>query len=136
MWARYRALLASDAPSPADGVMCAMSSLNGVPSCVDPLLLNTTLREAWQSDAIIQTDCCDSVGSVASFLKIPKAEALAMYVNAGGGAYYGFEGGNYRPELLAALANGTVHNSTIRAVGNRVLETEMRLGFFDAHRPE
>ena len=38
-----------------------MSRLNGVPSCGNKLLLDTQLRQAWHSDAIVQTDCCDSV---------------------------------------------------------------------------
>jgi beta-glucosidase len=38
----------------ADGIMCAMSELNGVPSCANPLLMTTMLREQWKSDAIIQ----------------------------------------------------------------------------------
>ena len=38
----------------ADGIMCAMSQLNGVPSCGSELLLKTMLREAWGSDAIVQ----------------------------------------------------------------------------------
>jgi len=41
--------------------MCAMSQLNGVSSCGNSLLLQKQLREEWQSDAIVQTDCCDSV---------------------------------------------------------------------------
>ena len=32
-WPAYGALLASAGPAPADGVMCAMSTLNGVPRC-------------------------------------------------------------------------------------------------------
>ena len=87
----YGGLLGSDAPSPADGVMCAMDTLNGVPSCVDDLLLTTMLRDRWGSDAIVQTDCCDSLGSTGSFLKKPPDAVLAAYLAAGGGAYFGFD---------------------------------------------
>jgi hypothetical protein len=45
----------------ADGIMCAMSQLNGESSCGNKLLLQTMLRDQWRSDAIVQTDCCDSV---------------------------------------------------------------------------
>ena len=44
--------------------MCAMSLLNGVPSCGSHLLLTTMLRDSWKSDAIIQSDCCDSVNTM------------------------------------------------------------------------
>ncbi len=132
-WPAYGALLESHAASPADGVMCAMSSVNGVPSCVDPLLLKTMLRETWQSDAIIQTDCCDSVGSVKTFLKITPAEALARYISAGGGAYFGFDANMYRPLLMEGLKNGTIKHSDVVAIGTRAIETELKLGFFDQH---
>ena len=91
------------------------------------------LREVWQSDAIIQTDCCDSVGFVQTFLKITPAEALAQYIAAGGGAYYGFDGNMYRPLLMEGLKNGTIKQSDVVAIGTRVIETELKLGFFDQH---
>lgn len=106
-----------------------------VPSCVDDLLLKTMLRDTWHSDAIIQTDCCDSVTSVAQFLRISDNEALTRYVNAGGGAYYGYRGGQFKPAMLAAIAAGNISAATIMAAGTRVLETELRLGFYDIDQP-
>ena len=91
------------------------------------------LREGWGSDAIVQTDCCDSLGSVSSFLRVPPAQALAQYIAAGGGAYFGFRGQMYKPLLLQSLANGTVREADVVAIGTRVLETELKLGFFDQH---
>ena len=45
----------------AEGVMCGYAALNGVPSCQDPLLMQTLLRDEWKSTALVQTDCCDSM---------------------------------------------------------------------------
>ena len=45
----------------AEGVMCGYAALNGVPSCQNELLLKTMLRDEWKSEALVQTDCCDSM---------------------------------------------------------------------------
>jgi beta-glucosidase-like glycosyl hydrolase len=77
----------------ADGIMCAMSLLNGVPSCSNHLLLTTMLRDTWKSDAIVQSDCCDSVGTMVNEISphtgkpvVNKTEALGLAVNEGLGA--------------------------------------------------
>ena len=103
---------------------------------MDPLLLTVMLRQQWKSDSIVQTDCCDSVGSVADFLGIKPADAFARYVNAGGGAYFGFDVTMYRQAMQTGMASGAIDNATVRARGARVLLTEMRLGMFDSHRPD
>lgn len=54
----------------AEGIMCAYSDLKltndtsagvPVPSCANEYLLQTVLREQFQSPAVVQSDCCDSV---------------------------------------------------------------------------
>ena len=51
----------------ADGIMCAMSVLRiegtniSDASCGSSYLLSEQLRDSWGSDAIVQSDCCDSV---------------------------------------------------------------------------
>ena len=42
--------------------MCSMNSLNGVPACANRPLF-ALLRGAWASDAVVQTDCCDSLST-------------------------------------------------------------------------
>lgn len=128
--------LTQGAPSPADGVMCAMSSINGVPSCVDSLLLTKMLRQTWHSDAIIQTDCCDSIGYVKKYLQVSPAQALAEYIGAGGGAYFGFDVQMYRQQMVEGLKNGAIKQSDLVTIGTRVIETELKLGFFDQHSPD
>jgi beta-glucosidase-like glycosyl hydrolase len=54
----------------AEGIMCAYSDLKltndtsggaPVPSCASEYLLQMVLREQFQSPAVVQSDCCDSV---------------------------------------------------------------------------
>ena len=122
----------------ADGIMCAMTELNGVPSCADPFLMTTMLREAWSSDAIIQTDCCDSIRTMAQFgyENLTDSEALALAVNDGLGVYFGFAVTEFREAMAANLKDGNISEATVRAAGTRVLLTQMKLGFFDYQAPD
>lgn len=104
------------------------------------------LRDAWKSDAIIQSDCCDSVntmrGQRSPHTGNPVAnvtEALGLAVNEGLGAYFGYDVGGMRAamtDLLGAdeYGNGEkVSVETLKAVAQRVLLSHFRLGFYDAH---
>eukprot|EP00041_Stephanoeca_diplocostata_P022483 m.537193 g.537193 ORF g.537193 m.537193 type:complete len:814 (-) comp22073_c1_seq1:59-2500(-) len=122
----------------ADGIMCAMTELNGVPSCVNHFLLTDLLRTEWQSDAIIQTDCCDSLQTISNFgyKNLTKSEALALSVHEGLGIYFGYWVGNFREWMMENLGNGTILPQEVRAAGERVLLSFLRLGFFDDHAPD
>ena len=48
----------------ADGIMCGFGSFDGTPSCANKRLLQTVLRNEWHSDAVVQSDCCDSLTSI------------------------------------------------------------------------
>jgi beta-glucosidase-like glycosyl hydrolase len=111
--------------------------LNGVSSCGNPLLMTTMLRQAWQSDAIIQTDCCDSIQTMSDYNKsLSKQEALAKAVNDGLGVYFGYWVGPFRDMMQWNLGNGTIKPETVVAAGQRVILSFMRLGFFDDHSPD
>ena len=130
----------------ADGIMCAMSQLNGVSSCGNRLLLETQLREAWQSDAIVQTDCCDSVQTMVGAISprtgkqiVNFTEAFGNAVNAGLGTYYGYWVTPFRTamaDLLGAGVDGNgehVSAATLKAAAKRLLISHFRLGFYDTH---
>lgn len=131
----------------ADGIMCAMSLLNGVPSCANPLLLTTMLRETWKSDAIVQSDCCDSVNTMVKEISphtgqpvVNRTEALGLAVNEGLGAYFGYDVGDFRNSMADLLlpaplyGNGEkVSADRLKAVAQRVLLSHFRLGFYDEH---
>ena len=39
------------------GIMCSYNSVNGVPSCANPWLLNATLRASWRFEGYVTSDC-------------------------------------------------------------------------------
>lgn len=104
------------------------------------------LRDEWKSDAIVQSDCCDSVNTMRGqrnpHTGQPVAnvtEALGLAVNEGLGAYFGYDVGGMRAamtDLLGADENGNgekITAETLRAAAQRVLLSHFRLGFYDAH---
>ena len=52
---QYRLGMANNI-SNASGVMCSYNAINGVPSCANTWLLQTTAREAWGFDGYITSD--------------------------------------------------------------------------------
>eukprot|EP00051_Salpingoeca_urceolata_P014504 m.184768 g.184768 ORF g.184768 m.184768 type:complete len:823 (-) comp18105_c0_seq3:34-2502(-) len=119
----------------ADGIMCAMTEINGVASCASTYLMTELLRNTWHSDAIIQTDCCDSLTAMvhAGYKNLNASGMLAEAVNHGLGVYFGFNVNEFRRDMAYNLGNGTIKEATIRAAGERVLLSFFRLGFFDQH---
>eukprot|EP01065_Artemidia_motanka_P042620 TRINITY_DN5750_c0_g1_i1.p1 TRINITY_DN5750_c0_g1~~TRINITY_DN5750_c0_g1_i1.p1 ORF type:complete len:780 (+),score=184.39 TRINITY_DN5750_c0_g1_i1:74-2413(+) len=120
----------------ADGIMCAMTELNGVPSCADPFLLNKSLRQDWGSDAIVQTDCCDSIRTINNpfhyqGIRTDK-DALLLAANSGVGVYFGFSVGEFKQDMLDLVGNGTLSRTLIEGYAARVILSFMRLGFFDS----
>eukprot|EP00756_Hemistasia_phaeocysticola_P055985 Hpha_TRINITY_DN3199_c0_g1::TRINITY_DN3199_c0_g1_i2::g.96522::m.96522 len=115
--------------------MCAMTELNGVPSCASEYLLQDMLREEWGSDAIVQTDCCDSIQTINNPFHYKNVtnnkDALQLAVTAGVGVYFGFIGKELRPYMDDLLASGGIPGSLIEQYAARVVLSFMRLGFFD-----
>ena len=123
-----------------------MSQLNGVSSCGNRLLLENQLREEWKSDAIIQTDCCDSVQTMVGAVSprtgekiVNFTEAFGNAVNAGLGTYYGYWVTPFRAAMVDLLGSGVYGNgehisaATLKAAAKRMLISHFRLGFYDTH---
>jgi hypothetical protein len=114
----------------ADGIMCAMTTLSvdggpNVPSCANEMLLKTMLRDTWKSDAIVQSDCCDSVATMVGGISpatgkpvANKYEALGLAVNSGLGVYFGYDVGDFKQDFGWLYGNGMV----------RVFPTEIPTG--------
>eukprot|EP01060_Flectonema_neradi_P006928 TRINITY_DN1478_c0_g1_i6.p1 TRINITY_DN1478_c0_g1~~TRINITY_DN1478_c0_g1_i6.p1 ORF type:complete len:763 (+),score=213.85 TRINITY_DN1478_c0_g1_i6:54-2342(+) len=121
----------------ADGIMCAISSVNGVPSCANPYLLTDLLRKEWNSDALVQTDCCDSISTINDPFHYKgvttDTEALVLAADAGVQVYYGFRGGEYIPAMTAFVENGTIPMSILDSAAARVIKSMMKLGLYDTY---
>ena len=121
----------------ADGMMCAMTSVNGVPSCGNPYLLTTLLREVWESDALVQTDCCDAIRTMNDPFHYngitTDSEALQLGVETGVQVYYGFSANSLLPAFEVLLSNGSLQMAQLDSAAARIVKSQMKLGLFDSH---
>lgn len=118
--------------SNAGAFMCSYNALNGVPTCADPYLLQTVLREHWNWTAEQQwvTSDCDAVQNI--FLPHnytqTREEAVAAALIAG----TDIDCGTYYPHHLpAAYAQGLFNESTLNQALIRQYSSLVRVGYFD-----
>ncbi|KAJ7850775.1 glycoside hydrolase family 3 protein [Mycena olivaceomarginata] len=115
----------------AASIMCGFNAVNGLPSCADPFLLQTLLRDFWgfNEERWVTADCdaiefmFDQRHFVPDF-----AHAAAAGMNAGADLDCGT---TYGDNLGAALDMGLVNVSTIARALTRQYASFMRLGYFD-----
>lgn len=107
--------------------------MNGVPTCADPYLLQTILREhwGWTNEEQWVTSDCDAVQNV--YLphqwSATREQAAADSLNAGTDVNCG----TYMPNHLpTAFAQGLVNESTLDLALTRQYSSLVRLGWFDA----
>ncbi|KAF2199971.1 glycoside hydrolase [Delitschia confertaspora ATCC 74209] len=113
--------------------MCSYNSLNGVPTCADPYLLQTILREhwGWTNEEQWVTSDCDAIQNV--YLphewSATREQAVADSLNAG----TDIDCGTYYPNHLpAAYDQGLFNESVIDQALIRQYSSLIRLGWFDA----
>jgi len=112
--------------------MCSYNSLNGVPTCADPYLLQTILREhwGWTNDQQWVTSDCDAVQNV--FLPhnytATREEAAAAALIAGTDVNCGTY---YQNHLPVAYAQGLINTTTVDQALIRQYSSLVRLGYFD-----
>nr|MDQ2687763.1 glycoside hydrolase family 3 C-terminal domain-containing protein [Armatimonadota bacterium] len=111
-----------------DSVMGAYSSLDGVPDCANPRLLDTILRKDWGFDGYVVSDC-GAIGDISGgHHYAPTNEAgSALAVKAGcditcGGEYVALE---------KSVAQGLITEAQIDTSVKRLFTARMRLGMFD-----
>ena len=110
-------------------VMCAYNRVYGEPACGSDLLLKEVLRDDWGFKGHVVSDC-EAVNDLHLTHKVAKdaAESAAWALKAGtdvncGDAY---------TALPEALEQGLVSEQDIDRALSRLLNTKMKLGFFDA----
>ena len=115
-------------------IMCSYNAVNGVPSCADPYLLQTILREhwGWTKEQQYITSDCDAVLNVAppwhNYTQTAE-EAVAVSLNAG----TDLDCGTYYPQHLpAAFEQGLFNESTLDQALTRQYTALVRLGYFDS----
>jgi beta-D-xylosidase 4 len=115
----------------ASGAMCSYASVNGVPSCANPLLLTELLRNKWgMEDSVITTDC----GAVSNMyyynhFAANLSDAAAKSLNAGTdlNTETVFSG----LDMIAAIATGETNVSMVDRALRRSLKLRFRAGLFD-----
>jgi len=112
--------------------MCSYNALNGVPTCADPWLLNTILRQHWNWTGEQQwvVSDCDAVQNV--YLPHEYAqtreEAVALSLKAG----TDIDCGNYYPQHLpGAYEQGLINMTDVDTALIRQYSSLIRLGYFD-----
>lgn len=122
----------------ADSIMCAYNAIYGFPACASPLLLKQKLRDAWQFQGFVTSDC----GAIGDFYSTEKqgfsgtaghhfspdaAHAGASAVLAGTDTSCGDE----YDALPAAVKQGLLPESALDTAVKRLFTARIRLGLFD-----
>ncbi|KAF2172247.1 glycoside hydrolase family 3 protein [Zasmidium cellare ATCC 36951] len=112
--------------------MCSYNALNGVPTCADPWLLQTVLREHWNWTAEEQwvTSDCDAIQNVYLPHEYGKTreEAAALSLKAGTDVNCGTY---YQEHLPAAYDQGLINETDLNTALIRQYSSLVRLGYFD-----
>lgn len=111
-----------------EGVMAAYNAVYGIPSCASPFLLDEILKNEWNFDGYITSDCgaVSGVYQKQKFTKTP-VEAAAVSLNAG----TNLNCGSTYKTLMKALDKGLVTEQMIHERTKQLFKTRFRLGMFD-----
>ena len=112
-----------------ESIMCAYNRVNGEPCCSGPTLLHHILREEWQFQGHVVTDCgaLDDIWERHKALDGP-VETAAAAIKAG----VNLDCSNIlQNDVLKAIDQGLISRRDLDSALAPLLRTEMRLGFFD-----
>jgi beta-glucosidase len=111
-----------------DSVMCAYNAVDGAPACANQMLLQQKLRNEWNFQGFVVSDCA-AITDVAVGHKfapdLPHAAALS--VKSGTDLSCGKE----YAALLDAVHQGLISETEIDAAVKRLFTARFRLGMFD-----
>jgi beta-glucosidase len=111
-------------------VMASYNEIDGIPSHVNPWLLNRVLREEWGFRGYVTSDG-DGLQMLIQTHHVAgnKLDAAAQAIAAG--VDYDLSDGSVYRTLIAQVKQGTVPESDVDRAVARVLATKFRLGLFD-----
>jgi beta-glucosidase len=112
----------------AHSVMCAYNAIDGQPACANPYLLQKTLREAWNFQGYVTSDC-GAVGDITHghHFTPDDEHGSAAAVRAGTDTTCGDE----YAHLVKAVHDGLIQESEIDTALKRLFTARFRLGMFD-----
>ncbi|XP_062197312.1 probable beta-D-xylosidase 7 [Phragmites australis] len=113
----------------ASCVMCAYTSVNGVPSCANADLLTKTFRGSWGLDGYVAADC-DAVAIMrnSQFYRPTAEDTVAVSLKAG----LDIDCGTYiQQHATAAIQKGKLTQQDVDKAVKNLFATRMRLGHFD-----
>jgi beta-glucosidase len=109
-------------------VMCAYNSVDGTPACASKMLLEKTLKQSWQFNGYVVSDCTAITDIAAGHHFAPDlAHAAALSVKAGTDLSCGKEYG----ALIDAVSEGLISEAEIDMAVKRLFTARFRLGMFD-----
>ena len=116
--------------------MCSYASFDGVPSCASKRLLHDILRDEWGSEAMVQSDCCNSISTIWSQHHFERTEEDAVASAFAAGTQICFACGKREVAALTqALHDKKVQLAQLDRALERLFLTRMRVGEFDEDHP-
>ncbi len=116
-------------------VMCSYNSINGVPTCAEPRLLNGVLRKQWGWNGFVVSDY-DAWANIQSTHHYCSNMTCAAAVGLNAGMDQEGGGTSAIQQLPAALAAGMVSEQGIAAAFQRLFAVRIALGMFDPPAPQ
>jgi beta-glucosidase len=119
----------------ADSVMCAYNSINGKPACAQPVLLQEHLRQDWDFNGYVVSDC----GAASDIFRNHKytgtmAEGMAVAVKSGMDLICTWPEAAVKEEseaLADAVRQGLLPEAALDRAVRRLFTARMKLGMFD-----
>jgi beta-glucosidase len=111
-----------------EAVMCAYNRTNGEPCCGSPFLLQDVLRNDWNFQGHVVSDCWALVDFHDGHKVTNNAvESAALAINSG----VNLNCGSVFPNLVEAVRQGLVTEATIDKALEPLIRTRIKLGMFD-----
>eukprot|EP00729_Bicosta_minor_P018335 gene18335-2827_t len=112
----------------AKGVMCSYNSVNGVPTCLSPLM--KAAREAWNFDGYVTSDS-DSIADAYQAHHYVNSAAAASCAGVKAGGCDIDSGGTYVKGLAAGVAQGLCKMEDLDRALFNTFKVRFELGLFD-----
>jgi len=128
MWETYLPAFKALVDADVESIMCAYNATNGEPCCANEYLIKDVLREKWNFEGHIVSDCWALVDFYEGH-KVVKTveEAAALGIQSG----VNLNCGSTYPALVEAVKQGLVTEKEIDKQLALLLKTRFKLGLFD-----